>query len=175
MRIRGTAHNRGYVQVYTGNGKGKTTAAIGLAIRAIGAGLNVYIAQFMKNGDTSEIKILKQHTDRMKIEHFFVQNDTLSYGRQATGSWSERIQEIYGSMDYQVVVLEEANMAVACRFFSVQILLDIIACKPESVELVITGRNAHPKVIEMADLVTEMKEVKHYFHSGVMARMGIEM
>ena len=176
MVISGAVQNRGYVQVYTGDGKGKTTAAIGLAIRAIGAGFKVYIAQFMKNGGSSEIEVLKLFADRIKIEHFGGKKEQMpAGGQQALGAWSERVQEIFDSRKYQIVVLEEANMAATYSLLSIDDLLQIITLKPDPIELVITGRYAHPRVIERADLVTEMKEIKHYFRSGVVARIGIEM
>lgn len=169
---------RGYTQVYTGDGKGKTTAAIGLAIRAAGAGLRVYIAQFIKMGDYSEIKALKRLDDLITVEQF-------GRGRFVGGKPSEadidlareglaKIQAAVASGTYQVVILEEANIAVKYGLIAVQELLSLIVNKPASLELVITGRGASPRIIEIADLVTEMKPIKHYFRKGVRARIGIE-
>jgi cob(I)alamin adenosyltransferase len=169
---------RGYIQVYTGNGKGKTTAAIGLAVRAAGAGLKVYIAQFMKNGQSSEIRYLERFSDHIRIEQFIRHGGDPSAGKGRAVpdslNWSSRILEVFSSRRYEIVILEEVSMAVMCRLVPVEDLLKIIAVKPASVELVITGRYAHPDVIEKADLVTDMRAVKHYFYSGVEARMGIE-
>ena len=174
---------KGYVQVYTGNGKGKTTAAIGLAIRAIGAGLKVYIAQFMKNGNSSEFKCIQQLTNDIKIDSFLVaernrvrnRNNVRSLdGLPKSTGWQTRLKNIFLSQEFDIVILEEANMAIMCGLMSVKDILSIIAGKPLTVELVITGRYAHPDIIKRADLVTEMKEVKHYYQDGVNARMGIE-
>ena len=169
---------KGYVQVYTGDGKGKTTAALGLSIRAAGAGLKVFIAQFIKMGDYSEIKALKRFSDLITIEQFglgrFIKGTPSPADIEAAKRGLERVKSILSSREYNVVILEEANVAVKCKLFSVQDLLDIIAAKPKDVELVITGRGADPKIIEKADLVTEMREIKHYFQKGVQARVGIE-
>jgi len=170
--------DKGYIHVYTGNGKGKTTAAIGLAIRAVGAGLKVFIAQFIKNGEYSEIKALKQFSDSILIEQFgtgrFIKNKASRADYEESRRGLERIKQVLSSGKYQMVILEEANMAVMCGLLTVNDLLDIISMKPEKLELVITGRYAAPRIIDSADLVTEMKEVKHYFKNGVMARVGIE-
>jgi len=169
---------KGYIQVYTGNGKGKTTAALGLSIRAAGAGLKVFIAQFIKMGEYSEIKTLKRFSDFITIEQYglgrFIKGKPSSEDIQAAGKGLERIENIIDSRDYHVVILEEANVAVTCGLFSVENLLKIIDKKPDDVEIVITGRNARPEIIDRADLVTEMKEIKHYYHKGVKARVGIE-
>ncbi len=168
----------GYVQVYTGNGKGKTTAAFGLTLRATGAGLKVFIAQFLKTGDYSEITALKRFSDLVTVEQFgtgkFIIDEPSLEDRQAAQKGLDRVQSVFQSGKYDLVVLDEANGAVACGLFSVKDLLKVIQLKPKNVELVITGRNADPKIIAKADLVTEMKAVKHYFSKGVRARVGIE-
>jgi len=167
-----------YVQVYTGNGKGKTTAALGLALRAAGAGLKVFIAQFIKTGEYSEIKALKRFSDLIRVEQFgtgkFILDKPSVEDIQAAKRGLERVKSIIQTAEYDLVVLDEANVAVSCGLFSTQDLLNIIKIKPENVELIITGRNADPRVVEKADLVTEMKSVKHYFSDGVAARIGIE-
>jgi len=169
---------KGYIQVYTGNGKGKTTAALGLAIRAAGAGLKVFVAQFIKMGEYSEIHALKRFSDLITIEQFgrgrFIKGKPSPEDVQAAGKGLERIEEIINSREYHVIILEEANVAVSCGLFSVGDLIKIVDMKPDDLEIVITGRNASPEIIERADLVTEMKEIKHYFHKGVHARVGIE-
>ncbi|MFC1811549.1 cob(I)yrinic acid a,c-diamide adenosyltransferase [Thermodesulfobacteriota bacterium] len=169
---------KGYVQVYTGDGKGKTTAAIGLSIRAAGAGLKVFIAQFIKMGDYSEIKALKRFSDYISVEQFgldrFIRGKPSPEDIEAAQKGLEKVKSILTSGQYNIVVLEEANVAVTCELFSVQELLDLIDVKPDGVELVITGRDAARPIIERADLVTEMKAIKHYFHKGVIARAGIE-
>jgi len=169
---------KGYVQVYTGDGKGKTTAAIGLSIRAAGAGLKVYIAQFIKMGDYSEIKALKKFSDLITVEQFglgrFIKGKPSEEDIKAARAGVEKIKSLMASQDYDIIILEEANVAVKCGLISVKDLLDMISSKPENMEIVITGRGADPEVVEKADLVTEMKEIKHYFHKGVPAREGIE-
>jgi cob(I)alamin adenosyltransferase len=169
---------KGYVQVYTGNGKGKTTAALGLAVRAAGAGLKVFIAQFIKKGEYSEINALKRFSDLITIEQYgrgrFIKGKPSHEDIQAAGKGLEHIEKIIDSKEYQVIILEEANVAVTSGLFSVEDLLKIIDKKPDDLELVITGRNAMPEIIERADLVTEMKEIKHYYQKGVKARVGIE-
>lgn len=169
---------KGYVQVYTGNGKGKTTATLGLSVRAAGAGLKVYIAQFMKLGDYSEIKALKKFSDQITVRQFgqgkFVKNKPSDEEIESARKGILEIREKLVSGDYDVVVIEEGNVAVSVGLFSEQELLDIIDMKPDNVEIVISGRGATPAVIEKADLVTEMKEIKHYYQKGVVARVGIE-
>ncbi|MGD8961951.1 MAG: cob(I)yrinic acid a,c-diamide adenosyltransferase [Desulfobacterales bacterium] len=169
---------RGYTQVYTGNGKGKTTAAIGLAIRAAGAGLKVYIAQFIKMGDYSEIKALRRYTDLITVEQFglgrFTDGKPLPEDITAAQKGLQRVKSIMASEEYKVIILEEANVAAKFGLIRIQDLLGLIINKPYNLELVITGRYASSRVIEIADLVTEMKPVKHYFEKGVPARVGIE-
>ncbi len=169
---------KGYVQVYTGDGKGKTTAALGLSIRAAGAGLRVYICQFMKAGEFSEIKALKNFSDLITVEQFgtgsFIKGKPSPEEIEAGGKGLARLKEAVLDGGFDMVVAEEANVAVACGLFPVAMLCDIIDHKPEKVELVITGRGALPEIIERADLVTEMKAIKHYFFQGVAARVGIE-
>jgi cob(I)alamin adenosyltransferase len=169
---------KGYLQVYTGDGKGKTTAALGLCLRAAGAGLKVYIAQFLKQGSYSEIKALKRFSDAVVMEQFglgdFIKGPPTQAACDAAwaGLVTARQQMISG--EYDLVILEEANVATTLGLFSVLDLLDVIRQKPHHVELVITGRGAAPEVIARADLVTEMRAVKHYYDQGVPARIGIE-
>jgi len=169
---------RGYIQVYTGNGKGKTTAAIGLAIRAAGAGLKVFIAQFIKMGDYSEIKALRRFSDLITVEQFglgrFTDGKPLPEDIAAAQKGLKRIKSIMASEAYKVIILEEANVAAKFGLIREQDLLGLIINKPFDTELVITGRHASSRVIENADLVTEMMPIKHYFEKGVPARMGIE-
>ncbi|WDN87699.1 cob(I)alamin adenosyltransferase [Desulfosarcina sp. BuS5] len=169
---------KGYLQIYTGNGKGKTTASLGLSIRAAGAGMKVFIGQFMKMGDYSEIKALERFSDLITIEQYgikgFVKGKPSPEDIAASKKGLEKIKSIVASGAYDLVILEEGNVAVMCGLFDVQELIDIIDAKPDNMELVITGRGADPGVIERADLVTEMKEIKHYYQKGVNARVGIE-
>lgn len=169
---------KGYVQVYTGDGKGKTTAALGLALRAAGAGLKVYIGQFMKTGAYSEIRALKRFSDLITIEQYgtgrFVKIPPEPEDIAAARSGLKKAINALGSGRYGLIILEEANVAVNMGLFSIEELLNFIEGKPEAVEVVITGRGARPEIIDRADLVTEMKNVKHYFDKGVTARIGIE-
>ncbi|MCJ7618433.1 MAG: cob(I)yrinic acid a,c-diamide adenosyltransferase [Desulfobacterales bacterium] len=169
---------KGYVHVYTGDGKGKTTAALGLSIRAAGAGLKVFIAQFLKNGDYSEIKALKRYSDLITVEQFgysrFIRSKPTPDDIECAQKGLEKVKSVIFSGNYKMVILDEANVAVKLGLFPAEDLLYIIANKPEEIEIIITGRNADQKVIEKADLVTEMKEIKHYFQKGVKARVGIE-
>lgn len=169
---------KGYLQVYTGNGKGKTTAALGLALRAAGAGLNVYIGQFIKQGEYSEIKALQRFADRITIRQYglgrFIRGKPGKEDIASAGNGLQIAGKEMLSGAYDIVILEEANVAVTCGLFSLQDLLGVVADRPDSVELVITGRGAAAELIETADLVTEMKEIKHYYNAGVTARVGIE-
>jgi cob(I)alamin adenosyltransferase len=169
----------GYTQVYTGNGKGKTTAAIGLCVRAAGAGLKVFIAQFIKLGDYSEIKALRERfSESITLEQFgvpgFIAGNPRPDHKRAADRGISRVRSILNSGKYDLVILEEINVAVSLGLVSVEKILELINEKPEHVELVLTGRGADKKVIEAADLVTEMAEIKHYYAKGVKARAGIE-
>lgn len=169
---------KGYVHVYTGTGKGKTTAAIGLAIRAAGAGMRVYIAQFVKGMHYSELDALGRYADRITLKQYgrecFIEKEPVEEDFLAARQGLQEVKGILASGDYQMVILDEANIATRYNLFSPDELIELVRSKPESMELVITGRNADPKVIAMADLVTEMKEIKHYYNRGVQARAGIE-
>jgi cob(I)alamin adenosyltransferase len=168
---------KGYIQVYTGNGKGKTTASIGLAVRAAGAGLSVYIAQFLKKGDYSEIKALSGF-ESITVEQYglgkFVKGHPSEEDSAAGAAGYLKLCEILTQNTHDVVIAEEGNVAVMCNIITEKELLALMEMKPDNVELIVTGRGATPKVIERADLVTEMKEIKHYYQQGVTARVGIE-
>lgn len=167
-----------YIHIYTGNGKGKTTAALGLAIRTVGAGGNVFIGQFLKSGDYSEINALKKMDNQVTVEHYglgrFVKGQPTSDDIEAGMKGYRRVAEVIEKGEFDLIILDEANIAVKYNIFSENDLLDLFEKKPDHVELVITGRDATPKVMERADMVIEMKEIKHYYHKGVKARRGIE-
>lgn len=169
---------KGYIQVYTGNGKGKTTAAFGLALRAAGAGSRVYIAQFLKGRKYSEHSLLKRLSDLITLKQYgrkrFIGDQIELEDVQIALEGLNEIRKIMATGKYQLIILDEANIAVHYNLFSVDDLIKLIDSKPDDVELVITGRYANPKIIEKADLVTEMKEIKHYYRKGVKARVGIE-
>ena len=172
--------DQGCVQVYTGNCKGKTTAALGLAFRAVGRGLKVVMIQFMKGGGpygehlaaarlAPDLTIIptgregwvnKDNPDKEDID-LAVKALALAKDKLLSGT-------------YDMVILDEVNGAVCFGLLPVEAVLELLRIRPQQVELVLTGRNAHPQVVEAADLVTEMVEIKHYYKTGVPARCGIE-
>lgn len=169
---------RGCVQVYTGDGKGKTTAAMGLAIRAAGAGLRVFIGQFMKPVPTSECRALAMLSASVTVRQYGLMNYIVGHAndediRGAHAGLAE-IRQFIQSGEYDVVILDEANVACYFGALTVDDLLGLINEKPSHVELVLTGRRAHPRILERADLVTEMMPVRHYYNAGVLSRRGIE-
>ncbi len=171
---------QGYIQVYTGNGKGKTTAALGLAFRAAGRGFRTYIAQFLKGQPTGEIEAAKRLAPLIRIEQFGREGfitfkdgpDDEDVERAAVGL--ARARETMLTGEYRIVVLDEVNTAVHLKILSEADVLALIDRRPAAVELVLTGRWAPASFIDRADLVTEMTEIKHYFSRGVAAREGIE-
>ena len=169
---------KGYVQVYTGNGKGKTTAAYGVAVRAIGAGMKVCLVQFIKGLYSSEFETFKRLKDSIDVLQYgdgnFIFNQPTEKDISNAKKGLDKLKSIISSNKYQVIILDEINMAVYLKIITVEEIIDIIANKPINVELILTGRYAHPKIIEMADLVTEMNEIKHYYKKGIVARVGIE-
>jgi cob(I)alamin adenosyltransferase len=169
---------KGPIHIYTGDGKGKTTAALGRVIQAAGAGHKVFIAQFNKKGDYSEIKALKRFSDLVTVEQYglgrFIHGKPLPEDINAARKGLKRIASILSAGKHQLVVLDEANVAADIGLFSVQDLMDAISGRPEQTALVITGRGASPPIIAHADIVIEMKEIKHYYQKGVQARVGIE-
>ena len=170
---------KGLVQVYTGDGKGKTSAAFGLALRAIGRGLNVYIIQFIKGGfDYGELYIIDK-LPNLKLKAFgqgkFVTQ--LPPGEKDIKIAKEAFnlaKKIIMSGEYDIVILDEINVALSLRLIKTEDVVNLIKEKPEHVELVLTGRYAPKEIIEAADLVTEMREIKHPFQKGVPPRKGIE-
>ena len=170
---------KGLVQVYTGDGKGKTSAAFGLALRAIGRGLRVYIIQFIKGGfDYGELYIIDK-LPNLTLKSF-------GRGKFITAKQPEKediklandalklATKIVQSGENDIVILDEINVAISLNLIDPEEVIRLIQTKPLHVELVLTGRNAPEKIIELADLVTEMKEVKHPFKKGQPARIGIE-
>ncbi len=170
--------SEGYVHVYTGDGKGKTTAAIGLAIRAAGAGLKVLFAQFIKGAVYSEIAAMKMLGENITVRQYgrgrFIKGEPCREDIDAAERGLAEVKQALADGGYDVVVLDEANIAVQFNLFGIDKLVELIACKPHNVELIVTGRYAHPFLLDCADVVTEMKEVKHYYQKGIMARVGIE-
>jgi len=169
---------KGYVQIYTGNGKGKTTAAIGLALRAAGAGMKVFIVQFLKEKGSSEFKPLSKLGDAITFHQYgkdhLIKGKVTEEDKALAQQGFEVAEKAIMSGKYDVIILDEAILTNYFNLLSVDDLLKLIHQKPDSVELVITGRKADPRLIEAADLVTEMKEIKHYYTRGVTDRKGIE-
>lgn len=192
--------SKGYVQVYTGAGKGKTTAAIGLAIRALGAGKKVLMIQFMKSPSYSEHWILSGISPNFRIEAigkpFFIADES-SIPAEDLAKLKDQVvifppgnppaeyvelaqsgigmaKEALSGGDYDLVILDELNVAMHFGLVAWTDVEAIIDEKAEKTEVVITGRNAPAELMERADLVTEMREIKHYYSQGVMARKGIE-
>jgi cob(I)alamin adenosyltransferase len=171
---------KGFVQVYTGNGKGKTTAALGLALRAAGYGLKTIMVQFMKGQHYSELDSVKMLGGLVTIEQFghpqfcrMTDPPDTEYVQRARAAL-ERIREIIEGNACDILILDEALTAVMFKLITEDQVLGVIKSKPAAMELVITGRGATPAVIDAADLVTEMQDIKHYYNKGVQARKGIE-
>jgi cob(I)alamin adenosyltransferase len=171
---------KGYTQVYTGNGKGKTTAVLGLAVRAIGRGLKVCFFQFIKGGGPYGEQLIAEKlaplfTIIQTGRQGWVNTRDITEDRRVAQEAFEQAKELLTSGDYDIFICDEINGAVGFGLIDVEQLLELISLKPDKTELVLTGRNAHERVIEAADLVTEMCEIKHYYKAGVPARTGIEM
>jgi cob(I)alamin adenosyltransferase len=174
-----TRLEKGLVQVYTGNGKGKTSAAFGLALRAVGRGLKVYVVQFIKGGfDYGELYVIDK-LPNLTLKAFgrgkFVvakppEREDVELAEEAL----RLAEKVVSSGEYDVVVLDEVNVALSLKLISLDDVLKLIKTKPKHVELVLTGRSAPDEIIEAADLVTEMREVKHPYARGFPARKGIE-
>jgi cob(I)alamin adenosyltransferase len=174
--------DRGLVIVYTGNGKGKTTAALGLCIRAVGYDEKVCIIQFIKGswkyGELDGIKRLAPNVELYQKGLGFVgiiddkldKSEHIRAAREALEFAREKIE----SDKYDIVILDEINVAVGLELIKVEDVMGLIDCKPELTDLVLTGRNARQEIIERADLVTEMREIKHPYQKGIMAQRGID-
>jgi len=175
-----TEKDKGYIQVYTGNGKGKTTAALGLALRAAGYGRRVYFGQFLKGQNYGELISVRKLAPLITIEQFgrkgfihVTENpDDEDIARAKKGL--QTCLKAMLSRKYSIIVFDEINVALRFHLLSEKEVHDVLDQKPEEVEVVLTGRYAPPSLIKRADLVTEMKEKKHYYAKGVRARLGIE-
>ena len=171
--------DQGLIQIYTGDGKGKTTAALGLALRAAGHDMQVYIVQFMKGWPHyGELVTLRRHPN-ITLKQFgrpdFVDRDNpdprdIRMAKEAL----QHSLDVIASGEYDVVVLDEINVALDFQLVSLEQVLGLLDAKPRHVELVLTGRSAHPQVVQRADLVTEMLEIKHPYAAGIQGRKGIE-
>ena len=165
------------IQVYTGNGKGKTTASLGLALRAAGSGLKVYIAQFAKGRCYSELRALKK-IKNIKLEQFgracFIRKSPQQRDLELAKKGFEKVKKIISQRAYDVVVLDEINIAIKLKLLELKDIIRLIKKTPKKIELILTGRYAPRRILEIADLVSEVREVKHYFKKGVRGRKGIE-
>ncbi len=170
---------KGYIHIYTGNGKGKTTAAIGLAIRAVGAGKKVFIAQFVKGMLYNEIKAIQQHLPVIEVQLYgqscFIDRAPNEQDIAAAKHGLTEVQNKMLSNTFDVIILDEINIALYFKLLSVEEVLALIAQKPKHTELIMTGRYAPDALIAKADLVTDMQEVKHYYQQGVLSRPGIDV
>lgn len=169
--------NKGYIHVYTGDGKGKTTAAFGLALRALCAGKKVYIGQFVKSMKYNETKV-DQYFDSITIEQLgrgcFIQEDPKQIDIDMAKEGLAHCAQLMKSGDYDLVILDEVTIALYYKLFGVTDLIEAIKSRKPSVEVVVTGRYAPEELLEIGDLVTEMKEIKHYYTQGVLSRNGID-
>lgn len=165
------------IQVYTGNGKGKTTAALGLALRSAGNGHKVYIAQFCKGMRYGELNIIKK-IKNIKLEQFgracFIKRSPTKEDKELAAKGMAKAKEHLSKGIYRLIILDEINIALKLGLLELKDVKGLIKKFPKNAELVLTGRYAHPDIIKLADLVSEIKEVKHYFKKGVRCRRGIE-
>jgi cob(I)alamin adenosyltransferase len=171
---------RGLIQVYTGDGKGKTTCALGLALRAVGRGFKVYMVQFMKGRETGEARVAAARLAPDMTLRSFGRPGLVNL-RAPDPEDLARLQEAWDlarelilAGNYDVVILDEVNLALSFNLLPQEEVFQVLRQRPTWVEVVLTGRQAPPDLVELADLVTEMRPVKHYYQAGVKARRGIE-
>ena len=173
---------KGYLQVYTGDGKGKTTAALGLALRAAGGGFKVIMFQFLKGAPTGELESAACLRDKFQIirlaetKKFFGSMNTAEKAalKERLQKEMEQVRAVIKNRNCDILILDEIMAVIHARLLAVEEVCALIDSRPDEMELILTGRNAPPEIIARADLVTEMRPVKHYIDRGVQARRGIE-
>ena len=174
----------GYIQVYTGNGKGKTTASLGLAMRALGRDWKVLLVMFLKGGDDygelisfqnlspkikNNLTIIQAGLDRIAYKNNVNNNDKIIVKK----GW-ELAKHAIENNEYNLIILDEANIAISLDLIQLDDMINTLKNKPDEMEIVLTGRCADPQIVEIAHLVSEIKPVKHYWDTGIAARKGIE-
>ncbi len=171
---------KGFIQIYTGNGKGKTSAAIGLSVRAAGAGLKTYFVQFMKVFPYSELESLKQLSEFIEIEQFgkddfiFRKEEPNEEEKNEAMRGLIRAEEKMLSGEFDLVILDEICVSIYFKLFTIEQVTEFLEKKPSNVELILTGRYCPESIVEKADLVSKIEEVKHYYTQGVLSRKGID-
>jgi cob(I)alamin adenosyltransferase len=173
---------KGLIQVYTGNGKGKTTAALGQGLRACGRGLKVCMVQFLKSGDTGELHSVEKLHPLFEIFRFERERGffwTLSAEekqdlKEDIDAGFKFIKRVVSGEECDVLIIDELLGVLSNKLLESTEVMELLNTKPDTMEIIITGRNVPDEILEIADLVTEMKEIKHYFNKGVPAREGIE-
>ncbi len=172
----------GLIHIYTGDGKGKTTAALGLGIRACGSGMKVLLVQFLKNIHSSELEIIKKLEPDFEFIRGFscakftwdMNSEELEQSSREAAEMLEQVKATVQKGEYDLVILDEILGVVSVKLLPVEAVLDFLRTKPEKVELVLTGRDAHEDLIKAADYVSEIRAVKHPFEKGITSRKGIE-
>ncbi len=169
---------KGLIHIYTGNGKGKTTAAIGLGVRATGNGLKVYMVQFMKGRRYSEIDAL-EHIPNFTVfqsgrDEFVSKENPEQIDIDLAMKGFEHAKKVINAGKHDLVILDEINVAIDFNLLPLEDVLNLLEEKPEKVELVLTGRYADPEIVRQADLVSEILEIKHPYQEGVQSRKGID-
>lgn len=173
---------KGLVHIYTGNGKGKTTAAIGLGIRAYGRGFKVLMVQFLKGSETGELAVINELGPRFKLcRGKEVKKFTWSMNEEELKALKKSMEEIYmnavseaKSGNWDMLILDEILGSISSKLISAEDVAEFIKNKPESLELIMTGRNAPQELIDLSDYVSEINPIKHPFNKGIPARKGIE-
>jgi cob(I)alamin adenosyltransferase len=175
-----TRLTQGHIQVYTGDGKGKTTCALGLALRAVGHGLKVYMVQFMKGRETGEARAAAARLAPDMTLRYFGRPGLVNLRDPAPAdlalireAW-DLARRVILAGEHALVILDEINLALTFNLLPPEEVFQLLRQRPPGVEVVLTGRQAPPELVELADLVTEMRPVKHYYEAGVKARRGIE-